>query len=70
MLRINEVVKYMTSRYRILDVEDDVYTWINIDSDKAFPERIFKTEIEAEILSENLKKAEDPFESLAEELPE
>ena len=36
MLRINEVVKYMTSRYRILDVEDDVYTWINIDSDKAF----------------------------------
>ena len=70
MLRINEVVKYMDFKYRILDIEDDLYIWINIYSDRALPERILKTEIETQILSENLKKVQDPFGSLTEELPE
>ena len=40
MLRINDVVVFGEARYRILDVSDIRYTWINIDSDKAFPERV------------------------------
>lgn len=39
MLRINDVVMYADIRYRILVVSDTQYTWIDIDSDKAFPEQ-------------------------------
>lgn len=70
MLRINDVVMFEGIRYRILDVSDIRYTWINIDSDKAFPERIQVSEIEEAILSETLKIVEDPFSHLATQLPE
>lgn len=61
MLRINDVVMYADIRYRILVVSDTQYTWIDIDSDKAFPEQIPLSEVDAEILSEALRKVEDPF---------
>lgn len=56
MLRINDVVVFGEARYRILDVSDIRYTWINIDFDKAFPERVSLAEVEDFILSETLKK--------------
>lgn len=70
MLRINDVVMYADIRYRILVVSDTQYTWIDIDSDKAFPEQIPLSEVDAEILSEALRKVEDPFLHLAAQLPE
>ena len=70
MLRINDVVVFGEARYRILDVSDIRYTWINIDSDKAFPERVSLAEVEDFILSETLKKVDDPYSHLAAQLPE
>ncbi|EGQ7673928.1 transposase family protein [Vibrio cholerae] len=70
MLRINDVVVFGEARYRILDVLDMRYTWINIDSDKAFPERVSLAEVEDFILSETLKKVDDPYSHLAAQLPE
>lgn len=69
MLRINDVVMYVDIRYRILVVSDTQYTWIDIYSDKAFPEQIPLSEVNAEILSETLRKVEDPFLHLAAQLP-
>ena len=68
MLRINDVVVFGEARYRILDVSDIRYTWINIDSDKAFPERVSLAEVEDFILSETLKKVDDPYSHLAAQL--
>lgn len=45
MLRINDVVTFEETRYRILDVSKIRYTWINIDSDKSLPERISLAEV-------------------------
>lgn len=70
MLRINDVVAFEEARYRILDVSDIRYTWINVDSDKAFPERVSLAEVEDFILSETLKKIDDPYSHLAAQLPE
>jgi len=70
MLRVNDVVKLGDERYRILEAGDSRYIWINIDSEKSFPESILVSEVESEILSENLKKAEDPFVNLASQIPE
>ena len=70
MLRINDVVLFGEARYRILEVSDIRYTWINIDSDKAFPERLSLAEVDQLILSEALKKADDPFSYLAAQVPE
>lgn len=70
MLRINDVVTYGEARYRILITVDDGYVWINIDSDKSFPEQITTSEVEAAILSETLKKEDDPYWHLASQLPD
>jgi len=70
MLRINDVVMFGEHRYRILDTSENRYTWINIDSVKAFPERIQIFEVEEAIHSETLKKVDDPFSHLAAQLPE
>lgn len=70
MLRINDVVTYGKQRYRILSVAEGLYIWIDIDSKRAFPEEITTAEVEAHILSEELKKADDPFAYLSTYLPE
>lgn len=70
MLRINDVVSYRDTRYRVLDPTDEGYVWINIDSDKSFPETISASEVDAAILEETLKRADDPHGSLASQLPE
>lgn len=70
MLLINDVVMLEDIRYRILDAVDIGYFWINIDSDKSFPELITRSEIEDGILSERLKTVEDPFSHLVSRVPE
>lgn len=70
MLRINDIVSYRDTRYRVLDHTDDGYVWIDIDSDKAFPQPVSASEVDAAILDEALKRADDPHGSLASQLPE
>lgn len=70
MLRTSDVVLYRDTRYRVLDRTDDGHIWINIDSDKSFPEPISASEIDAAILEEALKRADDPYGNLASQLPQ
>ena len=70
MLRINEVVLCGEVKYRILDTSDTGYIWINIDSEKSFPEQISASEIKAEMLSGTLRKVEDPFLRLVAQMPD
>ena len=60
MLRINDVVIYGEARYRILNATDEGYIWINIDSDKSFPEQISASEVQAAIFEEALKRVDEP----------
>jgi hypothetical protein len=69
MLRINEVVVHGDARYRVLCTTATGYLWINIDSNNSFPEHISQSEVEADILSESLKKVDDPYGHLAAQLP-
>ena len=70
MLRINDVVIYGEARYRILNVTDKGYVWINIGSDKSFPEQISVSEVETATHTETLKRIDDPYWHLAALLPE
>lgn len=70
MLRINDVVAHGQARYRVLLISDGSYTWIDIDSGCTLPERIPISQVEAEILSETLRKVDDPYGNLASQLPE
>ena len=65
MLRINDVFKFGQERYRILVLDGQHAIWINIDSDKAWPELVRTVEIEQWILDELLSRAEDPYSELA-----
>jgi len=70
MLRINDVALYEKVRYRVLDVTECRYAWIDIDSANAFPEPIQISEVQKAILAETLSVVEDPFVHLATLLPE
>ena len=70
MQRINDVYMYNDSRYRILDFVEDGYLWINIDLNTGFPEQISEPDFESAILSETLKKIDDPYLQLYNKLPE
>lgn len=65
MLRINDVFLLEQERHRILALADQHVLWINIDSDKAWPELVRTTEIEQWILDESLRRVEDPYQELA-----
>ena len=54
MLRINDVFKLGQERYRILALAGQHAIWMNIDSDKAWPELVKATEIEQWILDLSL----------------
>ena len=54
MLRINDVFQLEQERHRILALADQHVLWINIDSDKAWPELVRTAEIEQWILDESL----------------
>lgn len=69
MLRINDVVMFEEVRYRILDVTDFRYVWIDIDANNAFPESIKVSVVKKATLAETLSISEDPFSHLATRLP-
>ncbi|MBS8231497.1 transposase [Marinobacter salarius] len=70
MLQINDVFKLGQERYRILASADQHLLWINIDSDKAWPELVRTAEIEQWILDESLRRVEDPYQELAAQVVE
>ena len=61
MLRINDVIQYEDHRYRVLDFSAPHLIWINLDSEKAFPEVIRIAEIEELVHEEKLKLMSDPY---------
>jgi hypothetical protein len=66
MLRINDVFKLEKDRYRILAMAGQQHAiWINIDSDKAWPELVRTDEIERQIFDEELHRTADPHQELA-----
>jgi transposase InsO family protein len=65
MLLINDVFQLEQERHRILVLADQHVLWINIDSDKAWPELVRTAEIEQWILDESLRRVEDPYQELA-----
>ena len=65
MLRINDVAQVGEERYRVLTISGSFFTWINIDSAKAFPEMVTLANIEQWAFDESLKRVEDPFSYLA-----
>ncbi|PTN37330.1 DDE-type integrase/transposase/recombinase [Desulfonatronum sp. SC1] len=70
MLQINDVLMYGEVRHRVLNSTEEGYVLINIDSIHSFPEYISASEVEAAILSESLKKVDDPYKHLVTQLPE
>jgi len=70
MLRINDVFQLEQERHRILALADQHVLWINIDSDKAWPELVRTAEIEQWILDESLRRVEDPYQELAAQIVE
>lgn len=65
MPRINDVFQLEQERHRILALAHQHVLWINIDSDKAWPELVRTAEIEQWILDESLRRVEDPYQELA-----
>ncbi len=65
MLRINDVFQLGETRYRVLEVSGRIVFWINIDSDRAFPEQVTSDSLDRWIHDEELKRIEDPFAHLS-----
>lgn len=67
MLRVNDVFRYADCRYRVLNPLGQGFVWIDIDSDKAFPEVVSVAEIERLFHQEMLKLLDDPYTYLLNE---
>lgn len=65
MLRINDVFEWGQERYRVLALAGQHANWINIDSEKAWPEVITTFQAEQWVFDETLRRTEDPYQELA-----
>ncbi|ENU86607.1 hypothetical protein F973_00814 [Acinetobacter sp. CIP 102129] len=65
MLKINEVLSFESSLFRILTILPDSVIWINLDLENAFPIEVSRTEILKGLEDGNIKRAIDPHEPLA-----
>lgn len=65
MLRINDIFKLAQDRFRILALSGQHAIWINIDSEKAWPELVRTSTIEKRIFDEELFRTTDPHQELA-----
>ena len=70
MFQINEVVLIGDKKYRVLLIEGSLVIWIDIESNKAFPEIEPAEGLEQLILEEKLVRIEDPYDFLSLENPE
>lgn len=69
MFRINEVLKFGESRYRVLQQFNDYLVWILIDDNAAFPEIASISDLLEAIDYENLACVDDPYKELSFESP-
>ncbi len=65
MLKINEVLSFESSLFRILTILPHSVVWINLDVENAFPVEINKTEILKGLEDSSIQRTVDPYESLA-----
>lgn len=70
MFRINEVLRFDSQCYRVLQLLGDYLVWINIDEPAAFPELALVSELQDAIEQELLERTDDPHKALAYESPE
>lgn len=65
MLKINEVLSFESSLFRILTILPHSVVWINLDVKNAFPIEITKTEILKGLEDSSIQRTVDPHASLA-----
>ncbi len=65
MLKINEVLSFESSLFRILTILPHSVIWINLEVENAFPIEITKTEILKGLEDSSIQRAVDPHETLA-----
>ena len=70
MFRINEVLQYEQTLYRILMLFEYYVLWIKVHDDKAFPQLIEIAELEQGFQDEILKRVDDPYSDLITATPE
>ncbi len=70
MFRINEVLQFGESRFRVLLLLGEHLVWIDVDDDSAFPELAATAELIDAIDQETLRRISDPFKELAFESPQ
>ncbi|MFH3663592.1 transposase, partial [Acinetobacter baumannii] len=64
MLKINEVLSFESSLFRILTILPHSVVWINLDVQNAFPIEITKTEILNGLEDSSIQRTVDPHEPL------
>ena len=65
MLKINEVLSFESSLFRILTILPDSVIWISLGLENAFPIEVNRTEILKGLEDGNIERAIDPHEALA-----
>ncbi|MCB2301381.1 transposase, partial [Acinetobacter baumannii] len=65
MLKINEVLNFESSLFRILTILPGSVIWISLDLENAFPIEVSRTEILKGLEDGNIERTIDPYESLA-----
>ena len=65
MFRINEVLNYGGTLYRVLALAGSQLVWIDIDAPKALPSLVSIEDLETALEEEHLLRAEDPYAKLA-----
>lgn len=70
MWQINEVLRFDEQPYRILAVHPGELVWIQIDSDKGFPEFILELKLISYLDEGRLLRSTDPYAFLHDEEPE
>ena len=65
MLKINEVLSFESSLFRILTILPYSVIWIRLDLENAFPIELSRTDILKGLEDGDIERAIDPHESLA-----
>lgn len=70
MWQTNKVLKFDEKLYRILAVRPGEIVWLQLDSDKGFPEFILELKLVSYLYDGRLLRSTDPFGFLHDEEPE
>ncbi|WP_018277471.1 Mu transposase C-terminal domain-containing protein [Teredinibacter turnerae] len=70
MFQVNEVIRLIDDRYRVLLTTNRHVIWIAIEDQKAFPDTVEISQLESLMLQEKLCRIEDPYEYVQTLFPE